>query len=190
MYRFIVLVTFIECQSCNSSCHWDSCCEIRCIDHCNHTFSCQIHHETIAAGNTMFRWCTVEVNDTQTPSLIIITFGTSSPCTICNKENDMCCDSDDTLLRINCSTLSTYSALTPSSTINTVSITTATSVPATPSSSVSVTSTIISVMIVPAIGIALILLTLVIAISCVLVVHVIRKKQSNGKQTKAQNQNW
>ena len=57
------------------------------------------------------------MNDSLTPSLINITFASNSDCTICTNEDDTCCgfEDDDTVIPINCSTVSTYSPLTPSS---------------------------------------------------------------------------
>ena len=212
-----VSIAFIhtDCQflsTCNTSCSWNSCCEINCTDYCNQAFSCQIDNETITAGN--FSWCTVEVNDSLTPSLINITFASNSDCTICNHEDDTCCgfEDDDTVIPINCSTVSTYSPLTPSSSqssdvysgiayyislfatsiVSSVLIKTqlthtqhfTTSVPYTSNKAIPVAPAVIGGIVMP----LLVVLTSVITISCILVV--IHKKHSKSKQMKAQKQNW
>ena len=107
-----VLIAITDCQflsTYNTSCSWNSCCEIKCTDYCNHPFSCQTHHKTITAGNVS--WCTAQVNDLiLTPSLINIiniTFTSSGgACTICTDEEGMCCGPDETVVPINCSTVS------------------------------------------------------------------------------------
>ena len=133
---------------------------MKCTDSCNHTVPCQIHNETNTVGGN--RWCTVEVKNPLTSSLIInITFGSSSPCTICNNETNMCCYSDDTaVLRINCSTVSTHSLiLTPSSQSSDVTPPVSSNLLlATPSSSVPVTFTIISTVVPAVVGTALLCL--------------------------------
>ena len=156
---------------------------MKCTDHCNHTFSCQIDRKTVTAGHV--RWCTtVEVKDTLT-QLINITFTSSSGCMICNNDlNNKCCGSDtmndDTVTTINCSThppssqsstvtlpvnsvplMGTHGHLSLSNTLFITSTTnTVSREPATPSSNVPVTSTIISVV-VPAV--ATVLLCLMVA---------------------------
>ena len=171
---------FIDCETFSTctSCYWDSCCVMKCTDHCNHTFSCKSstdHHHT--AGD--IRWCAVE--NTLTPSsLINITFSSSSVCTICTNKNSTCCGStNDMVTPINCSTVST--ALTPSSQssavtppVNSVSLMGiylsvtnthfTTSTTNTAVSSVLATSTFISVIVPAVVGMAALLCLLVAAV--------------------------
>ena len=147
-----------------------------------------------------------------TPSLINITFASNrSDCTICTNEDDTCCgfEDDDIVIPINCSTVSTYPPLTPSSQspdvysgtahyyislfatsiVSSVLIKTqlthtqhfTTSVPYTSNKVIPAASAVVGGIVMP----LLVVLTSVIAISCILVV--IHKKHS---QMKAQKQNW
>ena len=86
--------TFIGCQhfsSCPYACSWDNCCTQIGCNNCNLTlkFSCQI--EIISTGSVgTFSWCTAEVNDILTPTLINITFESYSECILVAPMGTIC----------------------------------------------------------------------------------------------------